>query len=360
LSACGIVRRMAGGKQQNMPGETAHLQVSRADTATRSRSRHLRRVSLVLGSVLIVFLAWEVLTSVVAYTDDAFVRSDLVAVSAEVTGHISDVYVHDNQTVRRGDKLLSIDPVPFRLALAASSASVAEARAKQAADRDAVKAAGDQLAAASAALDLAQETQRRAAALTADSFESRQQLDAANAALRTAEANVAGGKASLNRAQALLEQDDAGIARAEAELAMAQWRLSRTDVVAPVDGYINYFTLRVGDTARAEQPVVGIVDADAWRIVANYKQDYLRRFRVGGTAWVWLDAAPWHFYRARIQGIARGISRTENAPTLLPYVAPTTDWIRLQHRFPVTLFLDDPPPNLPLYMGADARTIIFP
>jgi len=44
----------------------------------------------------------------------------------------------------------------------------------------------------------------------------------------------------------------------------------------------------------------------------------------------------------------------------LPYVAPTTDWIRLQRRFPVTLILVDPPTDLKLYMGADARTVLFP
>ena len=45
---------------------------------------------------------------------------------------------------------------------------------------------------------------------------------------------------------------------------------------------------------------------------------------------------------------------------LLPYVAPTTDWIRLQRRFPVTIYLDEPPPDGELFMGADARTVIFP
>jgi membrane fusion protein, multidrug efflux system len=40
--------------------------------------------------------------------------------------------------------------------------------------------------------------------------------------------------------------------------------------------------------------------------------------------------------------------------------APTTDWIRLQRRFPVRLVLVDPPPGLTLYMGSDARSPIFP
>ena len=80
---------------------------------------------------------------------------------------------------------------------------------------------------------------------------------------------------------------------------------------------------------------------------------------IGRTAWVWLDSEPWHLHRARIDGIARGISRDADAAKLLPYVAPTTDWIWLQRRFPVTITLVDPPPDLKLYMGADARTVIL-
>ena len=45
---------------------------------------------------------------------------------------------------------------------------------------------------------------------------------------------------------------------------------------------------------------------------------------------------------------------------LLPYVAPTTDWIRLQQRIPVPIVLDEAPPDGKLYMGNDARTVIFP
>ena len=106
--------------------------------------------------------------------------------------------------------------------------------------------------------------------------------------------------------------------------------------------------------------MIGIVDADAWRIMANYKQYYVRSFQVGEEAWVWLDSAPWHLYRAKITGIARGFSRDAQEPMLLPYVAPTTDWIRLQRRIPVTIVLEEKPPDGMLYMGADARTVIFP
>ena len=142
---------------------------------------------------------------------------------------------------------------------------------------------------------------------------------------------IMGGIAEFER-KLIRQRCDEGIARAKAELATAQWRLERTELRALADGTINNLTVRVGDTARAEVPLIGVVDAAAWRIVANYKQDYLRYFRVGGTAWVWLDSHPWQLHRARITGVARAINREQTASELLPYVAPTTDWIRLQRR----------------------------
>jgi multidrug efflux system membrane fusion protein len=331
-----------------------------AETPTAVKHARLRRVALVVGGVLGAYLAWEVLTTFVAYTDDAYVRSDIVAVSPEVTGHIIQVDVQDNQAIHRGDLLVLIDPVPFKLAVDAQEAALREARAQSAADRDAIAAAQDQIRITTAELEYAQATQKRVVALTTDQFASRQQSDAANEALRRAQGSVDAAHAALDKAEQMLARDDATIQRVQAELAIAEWRLTRTKMFAPVDGTINNLTVRVGDTAKVDTPLIGIVDAHAWRIMANYKQDYIRGFRVGGTAWVWLDSHPWHIYRARIQGIARGISRSPDPLGLVPYVAPTTDWIRLQRRFPVTLVLDDPRADLPLYMGADARTVIFP
>jgi multidrug efflux system membrane fusion protein len=317
------------------------------------------RVGLVVGGILAVFVAYEILTSFVAYTADAYVRSDLVAVAPEVTGRIIAVHVTDNQTVRRGDKLFAIDPVPFQLAIAERAADIDEARALAAADQDATASAQDKLQAAQAALTFAQATRERVAALVRTSDVSRQDLDQANDDARRAEADRAAATEAVAQSSLMHAMHVAAIARGEAAMATAQWRLSRTDVVSPADGTINNLTLRVGDTANADVPLIGIVDAHAWRIMANFKQSFIRGFTEGGTAWVWLDSAPWHFRRARIQGVARGISREEGESKLLPYVAPTTDWIRLQRRFPVTITLVDPPPGNELFMGADARVVIF-
>jgi membrane fusion protein, multidrug efflux system len=319
-----------------------------------------RRVAVTLGGLLAVFLIWEALTSVIAYTSDAYVRSDLVAVSAEVSGHIAAIQVQDNQHVKRGDLLVAIEKMPFQLAMDQRQAELRQANATADAARAGVSVAQDRLDSANAALAFAQETQRRAAALTSDQFASRQDLDQANERLRSAQADVDSAKAAFAEAQQRVAGAEAGIAAAQAALATAAWNLDRTNVRAPVDGTVNNFNIRVGDTAKTDDALIGIVDEGAWRIIANYKQNELRFLPVGHTAWVWLDSHPWRFYRARVASIARGISRERAPPMLLPYVAPTTDWIRLQRRFPVTITLDHPPPDLTLYMGADARVVIFP
>jgi multidrug efflux system membrane fusion protein len=269
------------------------------------------------------------------------------------------VHALDNQAIRRGDLLAVIDKVPFQLAVDERQAIAREIDADIAADRADLAMARDRLGVTAATLQYANEEQQRIAALISDDVVSHQQSDQADEALRRAQAQQAEAQAAIDKASQTLAMHEASAARSEAALALAEWQLGQTEIRAPVDGTVNNLTVRVGDTARIGTALIGIVDDGAWRIVANYKQSYIRRMHRGDTAWIWLDTHPWRFYRARIQGIARGVSREPAPGELLPYVAPTTDWIRLTRRFPVTLTLVDPPADLILYMGADARSLIF-
>jgi membrane fusion protein, multidrug efflux system len=319
-----------------------------------------RRLLVGIAVLLIAFALWETLTSYVAYTGDAYVRSALVAISPQVTGQISELHIVDNQPVHKGDLLAKIDPRPFQLAMNAAHETLEAAVATAKAGADSVAAAQDDLQAAEAGLTHAQETQRRSVTLSHEGVTSGESFDSTTAALAAANAKVEASRSVLERAQSVVAAESAQVSRARAEQDLAEWRLSQTSLLAPDDGTVSNLTLRVGDTAYANTPLIGIVAADGWRIIANFKQSYLVSFHTGDTAWVLLDTHPWHLYRARIRGIGRGISRQQGGTALLPYVSPTTDWIRLEHRFPVTLELENPPADLVLFMGADARCIVFP
>jgi membrane fusion protein, multidrug efflux system len=310
--------------------------------------------------VAILFAAWQISKSFCAYTADAYVRADLVALAPQITGHIIEVAVTDNQEVDRGDLLVKIDPEPFQLAVDSSQATLLETNADAGAASDSIAAAQDDLDAATAILQNAASTESRAASLGQAGFASRQTEDNALSALRDAQAAVAAKRALLDHARAQLAAKQAAVAVARAELKSAKWGLARTTIRSPTDGTVNNLSLQIGDTAQADTPLIGIIASHSWRLIANYKQSYLPALHPGQAAWVWLDSHPWHLYRGRIAGIGRGISRQQGDNGLLPYVAPTTDWIRLQHRFPVTIDLVNPPAGLTLYMGADARCLIFP
>jgi membrane fusion protein, multidrug efflux system len=329
------------------------------DSVAAGAGRYRRRVLLVLFSIaLALFLYWAS-GYFFAYTDDAYVTSDLVSVAPYISGRIVGLNIVDNQTVKKGELLATIDPMPFQLALNEKQAKKTEAEAQLAVDRDVITATQAQRDDAAAKERLASDNLRRATPVAAAGFVSRQALDTATAQEQEAKASLADAEAAVAKAQQTLTLHQATVATITAEIAYLQWQLDQTKLLAPTDGTITQLTLRVGDQAVENKPLIGLVDAHAWRIYANYKESVIRHMRVGRTAWVWLDAYPWHFHRAEIQGIARGISREQTERKLLPYVEPTTDWIRLERRFPVTLVLQDLSPDVVLHMGSDARTFIF-
>jgi membrane fusion protein, multidrug efflux system len=321
--------------------------------------RYRRRVLLVLSAIVLALLLYWASGYVFAYTDDAYVTSDFINVAPYVSGRIVSVNIVDNQVVTKGMVLAEIDSTPFQLTLNQKQAKKTEAVAQLAVDRDQIASAQAQRDDAAAKERLASDNLARATPVAKAGFVSRQALDTATAGVQEAKAALADAEAAIAKAQQMLALHQATVAAISAEIAVAQWQLEQTKLLAPTDGTITNLMLRVGDQAVENAPLIGLVDAHAWRIFANYKESLIRHMQVGHTAWVWIDTYPWHIHRAVIQGIARGISRQQTDRKMLPYVEPTTDWIRLQRRFPVTLVLQDLDPKVVLHMGADARALII-
>lgn len=316
--------------------------------------RRYSRLWIAIGVIVLGTAAYFAGDAVFAYTSDAYVRSDLVAIAPEVSGIIKTVAVVDNQRVAAGDPLATIDPRPFQLQV--------DQKQQQIASLDAVVAvksqtqAGDaaNLDAAQAALRLAQQQYDRVKSLTGVQYASQEQLDQVTNQLRRAQDEVSARQNQAEVDALEVTEAKAQVMVARAELAIAQYNLSRTQLTAPVAGYVNNLTLRPGAYARAGEPLIGIVDGSQWRVIANFKEDVAASVAPGQHVWIWFDSDPWHFRAGHVQGVGRGIAREQTPDQLLPYVAPTTDWIRLRRRLQVTILLDDPPQQ-GLYMGADAR-----
>lgn len=104
------------------------LRVTEFDRS-REPSRR-RRALLFLLALATAVLAWWLSGYLFAYTDDAYLTSDVVSITPEVTGPIEAVHVMDNEWVGRGTLLFTIDAVPFRLAVEQARAEEARSQAQ--------------------------------------------------------------------------------------------------------------------------------------------------------------------------------------------------------------------------------------
>jgi multidrug resistance efflux pump len=156
-----------------------------------------------------------------------------------------------------------------------------------------------------------------------------------------------------------VDQAQAALDQALAARDTAQLNLQRTEVKAPVDGYLSDLTLRVGDYVQPGRGVLGLIDASSFRIEGYFEETKLKQIHVGQAATVRLmgDTRP---IKGHVMSIASGIADRERtaSPNLLPNVNPTFSWVRLAQRIPVRIAIDRVPPGLRLVSGRTASVWI--
>ncbi len=251
------------------------------------------------------------------WTRDGRVRADIVRVTPDIGGLITQVAVHDNQPVRAGDLLFVIDRPRYALALYQVDAQIASARATLGqAQREAKRdlALGDLVAAENHEQNVAKVATARAA---------------------LAEAIAAREGAALN--------------------------LQRTRIRASVNGVVTNLDLHPGDYVAAGSQAMALVDSDSLRVEGYFEETKLPQIRIGAPVTVHLmgEAADIH---GRVESIASGIndSSRSDSTNLLPTVEPTFSWVRLAQRIPVRVKLTQVPAGIRLIAGRTATITIEP
>src|SRR5258708_20166143 len=85
-------------------------------------------VSTVFAIFLVYFL-YEVVTSYVVVCRDAYVTADIVVIAPEVSGPMLERGVSNDQQVKAGAPLFTIDPKPFQILLTNQKAALELAEA---------------------------------------------------------------------------------------------------------------------------------------------------------------------------------------------------------------------------------------
>lgn len=331
------------------------------------------------GKVFFALLAAKLLAGGAMYmltdgdhvsTDNAYVSADSAQVTPLVSGAVVAAPVVNTQFVRRGQVLLQLDDSDARLAVAKAEADLLKARrqfgqtaatsgslAAQINAREAdIAQARAQLAAADANFGKARIDLARRTELAESGAVSGEELTIARNAYSTAQANLALARAAVAQAaatrgaareswaanQALIQGSTVDtspeVAAAKARLDQALLDLSRTVILAPIDGIVTNRQVQVGQRIAAGSTVMTIVPVGSVYVDANFKEGQLARVRPGQpvklTSDLYGDDVVYH---GRVAGFSGG---TGSAFALIPAQNATGNWIKVVQRLPVRITLD--------------------
>lgn len=298
-------------------------------------------------------------------TDVAYVEADSSVVAPQVAGLISEVLVQHNQTVRRGDPLVRLDPEEFDDRVASANAELAAAEAGVQSAKAALLQLDAVQALASANVRVAQtliaspDAQSAKAAADRRRYEdlapygavARRVADQFRAAAITAQSNAEHSRAVLQAAKeqaavtqsrrfvlrAALSQAEARMENAEATLALARQDQAHAVIYAPIDGVVGDRQAEPGDYVQPGTRLLTVVPLNSLYITANFKETQIGRMLPGQRAWIKVDALPGVTLRGEVDSFGPG---TGSQFSLLPFEPGTGNFTKIVQRVPVRIRID--------------------
>jgi membrane fusion protein (multidrug efflux system) len=332
-----------------------------AEKAKATRQRRRRRntvLMLIVPALLLLAGSYYWLTSGRSVsTDDAQLKQDIVAVSPQVNGPISQVLVKNGSTVTRGQILFRIDPAPYRVALEQAEAQLAAAKLSTTQLRTQAAGTGADIVGADANLKIKRNALSRQQALLKRGFTTRADYEDALNEVRAAETQLADARArAANASAAIAPGEQPSIAQAQAAVDKARLDLSRTEVRAPMDGVVeNADNLQIGQMAVLGIGMLSIVRSqNAW-VEANFKEKDVGRMVPGQRAKVEVDAYPGRDFPAHVESIGAG---TGGEFSLLPAQNANGNWVKVTQRVPVRIAFDGKP-DRPLIAGLSVTATVY-
>jgi len=339
------IKSEAPAEAKSRPQQAAGAEApARAAPGGRKRLRRMLLVVLpaiaLIGGAIFYLMGGRYIS-----TDNAYVGAQKVLITPDVSGKIVHVAVAEGQHVKPGDELFTLDPEPYKLALAQAQAKLAAARA----DYDKLKTTYGSL---TTLVDLAKKNAEikkrdveRKTQLVKSHAGSRADVDTAATGLVTAQlqAQYAAQQRAIALSQ-LLGNPDLPLAefpeyaQAKAALDNARRNLRLTVVRAPMSGTATQVdNIQLGRFIAAGTPVLSVIDdASPW-VEANPKETDIAYLRVGQTATLDVDSFPDHVFKGHVIAVSPG---TGAQFSILPPQNATGNWVKVVQRVPVRIAFD--------------------
>jgi len=455
---------LAETKEPESPQPQSRSVETNDDAESQTGKRPLyKRAAFLIAAIIVLVVGAAIGLHYYLYarshesTDDAFIDGHIIQISPKASGYVAKVYVDDNQQVKAGDLIVEIDARDYQIRLqqakaaleaglareaeartnvsltrATTAASVQQARATVLGARSGVqssragassslsraKQAASAISTAQANLEQARaqvqaaqaETTRTSAdveryqALYAKDEVSKQQLDQAVAAARTASAQldaarqrvaaaeaqvneagashvaaaetarqaqtqIGGAQASVSEALGRLAQantapQQVAVSQAQsktagatteqlrAQVVQAELELSYTKIYAPEAGRVTRKSVEQGAYVEIGQPLLSIVPGNVW-VTANFKESQIGRMLPGQPVDITVDAYSDKVFKGHVDSIQAG---TGARFSLIPPENATGNYVKVVQRVPVKIVFDEPPD--PKHMLAPGMSVV--
>ena len=336
-----------------------------ADMAAKPSLLRRLRWPLIVGGPLVILatVAYFVITGGhYQTTDNAYVQIAKVPVAPSIGGRVTEIYVHENQFVRRGTVLFRIDPRDFVANEQAAEAAVADAGQRQQALRAAYLQALASVKMAEDTVSYSNTEANRQRQMVTAGVAAQNQLDSAVHAQQQARAQLAAMQQQAAQALANLGGNPKqpvtaapSVMQAQANLERARLNMSYTTVVAPSDGIVTRVEqMPVGTYLNSSQTAFWLLSGQPW-VEANFKEDQLPHMKVGQPVKIKVDAFPQADLRGHVASFSPG---TGQAFSALPAQNATGNWVKVVQRLPVRIDFDKPPPGMAARAGLSAKVTV--
>ena len=307
----------------------------------------------ILGAIAVgLFLFWRHEERYPS-TNDAYVGANIINVAAQVTGQVAEVSVSENQPVKSGDLLFTIDDTQFKASVDQAKADLDSAVQQQESLSAQLSSAQAMVESSQSAYETARNNYERARALFSDGDLAQNALDQATSDFARASAQLTTSQSSMQSLQSNIAAKQDNVLSTQAALEIAQTNLDWTKVYAASDGWIANLTLRPGSAVAANAPQFAIVESTDWWVDANFKETSLPNIRPGQPVSVRIDMLPGVKLSGRVASIGRGSGDTFS---LLPSENASGNWVKVTRRFPVRIELD--PTDAPLRVGGSSTVTV--
>jgi len=316
---------------------------TRRPAANGARKRWL---AIVAGAFALIGIAygtyWALVLRFEQSTDDAYVSGNVVQITPQIAGTVVRIAAEDTQFVKAGSTLVELDPADAKIALEQADAKLA----KTVRDVRGLFATTAQLEAnvdmRSAELARASEDLDRRERLARSGAVSGEELQHARDAMASARASLAAARQELAANQARVDrtsvENHPDVLAAAAQVHDAYLDVARTQLPAPVSGFVAKRSVQLGQRVAPGTTLMAIVPLDQVWVDANFKEPQLATMRVGQSVTLKADLYGNKIeYHGAVSGFGAG---TGSAFSLLPAQNATGNWIKIVQRVPVRIALD--------------------